>query len=72
MEVSQSIVCRWKKNKVIRKHTKAIKPTLNENNKLHRLSFTLSKCQYDEKYDSFKLKPHTNVVHIDKKHFLLT
>ena len=43
MEVSQSIVSRWKKDRVIRKHTNAIKHTLNDNNKLHRLSFALSK-----------------------------
>lgn len=41
MEVSQTTVCRWKENKVIRKHTNAIKPTLNENNKLHRLKFCI-------------------------------
>ncbi|XP_057526547.1 uncharacterized protein LOC130805777 [Amaranthus tricolor] len=72
MEVSQTTVCRWKKNKVIRKHTNSIKPTLNENNKLHRLSFALSKCEYDEKNDAFKFKPYTNVVHIDEKNFYLT
>ena len=43
MEVSPSTVCRWKKDKVVRKHTNAIKPTLNDHNKLHRLSFALSK-----------------------------
>ena len=48
MEVSQTMVCSWKKNKVIRKHINAIKPTLNENNKLRRLTFALSKCEYDE------------------------
>ncbi|XP_057521627.1 uncharacterized protein LOC130801764 [Amaranthus tricolor] len=72
MEVSQSTVCRWKRNKVIRRHTNAIKPTLNENNKLHRLSFALSKCEYNEQNDAFKFKPYTNVVHIDEKHFYLT
>ncbi|XP_057532862.1 uncharacterized protein LOC130810746 [Amaranthus tricolor] len=72
MEVSQTTVCRWKKNKVIRKHTNAIKPTLSENNKLHRLSFALSKCEYDEQNDAFKFKPYTDVVHIDEKHFYLT
>ncbi|XP_057520610.1 uncharacterized protein LOC130800874 [Amaranthus tricolor] len=72
MEVSISTVCRWKRNKVIRRHTNAIKPTLNENNKLHRLSFALSKCEYDEQNDAFKFKPYTNVVHIDEKHFYLT
>ena len=72
MEVSQTTVCRWKKNKVIRKHTNAIKPALAENNKLHRLSFALSKCEYDENSDAFKFKPYTNVVHIDEKYFYLT
>ncbi|XP_057548303.1 uncharacterized protein LOC130826748 [Amaranthus tricolor] len=72
MDVSQTTVCRWKKNKVIRRHTNAIKPTLNENNKLHRLSFALSKCEYDEQNDAFKFKPYNNVVHIDEKHFYLT
>ena len=43
MKVSQSTVSRLKKDRVIRKHTNAIKPTLNDNNKLHRLSFALSK-----------------------------
>ena len=66
-EVSQSTVCKWKKDKVIRTHTNAIKPTLNDNNKLHRLSFALSKLQYDEQNNSFKFKPHTNIVHIDEK-----
>ena len=68
MEVSRSTICRWKKKKVIRKHTNAIKQTLNEKNKLHMLSFELSKCQYDEQNDSFKFKPHTNIIHIDEKH----
>ncbi|XP_057526582.1 uncharacterized protein LOC130805814 [Amaranthus tricolor] len=72
MEVSQSMVCGWKKDKVIRKHTNAIKPTLNDNNKLHRLGFALSKLQYDEQNDSFKFKLHTNIIHIDEKHFYLT
>ncbi|XP_057518480.1 uncharacterized protein LOC130799400 [Amaranthus tricolor] len=72
MDVSQSTVCRWKRNKVIRRHTNAIKPTLNENNRLHRLSFALSKCEYDEQSDAFKFKPYTNVVHIDEKHFYPT
>ena len=72
MQVSQSTICRWKKDRIIRKHTNAIKPILNDNNKLHRLSFTLSKLQYDEKNDSFQFKPHTNIVHIDEKHFYLT
>ena len=72
MKVSQSTVCRWKKGRVIRKHINAIKPTLNDNNKLHRLSFTLSKLQYDEHTDSFKFKSHNNIVHIDEKHFYLT
>ena len=31
IKVSQSMVCRWKKDKVIRKHINAIKPTLNDN-----------------------------------------
>ena len=44
---------------------------LNEN-KLHRLSFALYKCEYDEQNDSFKFKPYTDVVHIDEKHFYLT
>ena len=72
MEVSQSTVCRWKKDRIIKKHTNAIKPTLNYNNKLHRLSFALSKLQYDEHTDSFKFKSHNNIVHIDEKHFYLT
>jgi DNA-binding XRE family transcriptional regulator len=72
MEVSQSTVCRWKKDKIIRKHTNAIKPTLNDNNKVHRLSFALSKLKYDEHNDTFTFKPHTNIVHIDEKHFYLT
>ncbi|XP_057538153.1 uncharacterized protein LOC130815683 [Amaranthus tricolor] len=72
MEVSQSTVCRWKRNKVIRRHTDAIKPALNENNKLYRLSFALSKCEYNEQNDAFKFKPFTNVVHIDEKHFYIT
>ena len=76
IKVSQTTVCRWKKNKVIRKHTNAIKPTLNENNKLHRLSFALSKCEYakceyDEQNYAFKFKTYTNIVHIDEKHFYL-
>ena len=70
MEVSQRTLCR--KSKVITKHTNTIKPTVNENNKLHRLSFALFKCEYDERNDSFKFKPHTNVVYIDEKHFYLT
>ena len=70
IEVSQSTVYRWKKDKVIRKHTNTIKPTLNDNNKL--LGFALSKLQYDEQNGSFKFKPHTNIVHIDEKHFYLT
>ena len=28
--------------------------------------------QYDENNDSFQFKPHTNIVHIDEKHFYLT
>ncbi|XP_057520874.1 uncharacterized protein LOC130801127 [Amaranthus tricolor] len=36
------------------------------------LSFALSKLQYDENNDSFQFKPHTNIVHIDGKHFYLT
>ena len=72
MQVSQSSVCKWKKDRIIRKHTNAIKPTLNDNNKLHRLRFALSKLQYDENNDSFQFKPHTNIVHIDEKHFYLT
>ena len=72
MDMSQTMVCRGKKNKVIKRHTNAIKPTLNENNKLHRLSFALSKCEYNEQNDQFKFKPITNVVHIDEKHFYLT
>ena len=72
MDVSQATVCRWKKDKVIRKHTNAIKPALTDNNKLHRLTFALSKIAFDEHNDSFKFKPHTNIVHIDEKHFYLT
>ena len=72
MVVSQSIVSRWKKDKVIRKHTNAIKSTRNVNNKLHKLSFALSKLQYDEYTDSFKFKLHNNIDHIDEKHFYLT
>ncbi|XP_057528114.1 uncharacterized protein LOC130806901 [Amaranthus tricolor] len=37
-----------------------------------KLSFALSKCEYDEHNDAFKFKPYTNVVHIDEKHFYLT
>ena len=70
--MSQTIVCRWKKSRVIRKHTNAIKLALNENNKLHKLSFALLKCEYDQHNDAFKFKPYTNVVHIDEKHFYLT
>ena len=49
MEILQSSFCTWKKNKVLRKHINALKPTLNEKkNKLQWLSFALPKCHYDE------------------------
>ena len=72
MGVSQSTVFRWKKKKIIRKHTNPLKPTLTEKNKLHRLSFALSKCHYDEHIDAYKYKSQDNIVHIDKRHLYRT
>ncbi|XP_057526476.1 uncharacterized protein LOC130805710 [Amaranthus tricolor] len=40
MGVSQSTIWRWKKKKCIRKHTNAIKPLLNDKNKLDRTQQT--------------------------------
>ena len=54
MGVSQSTIWRWKKKKCIRKHTNAIKPLLNDKNKLDRLIFCLTSCILDEHTCNFK------------------
>ena len=66
MGVSQSIVCRWKKKKHIRKHTNAIKPLLTDTNKNDRLFFCISSCIYDEQTNAFKFSDMSNIIHIDE------
>ena len=70
MGVTQSTVWRWKKKKYIRKHTNAIKPLLNDKNKLDRLIFCLTSCILDEHMSNFKVNDMSNVVHIDENFFL--
>ena len=72
MGVSQSTVWRWKKTKLIRKHTNASKPLLTDTNKNDRLFFCISSCSYDEQTDAFKFSDMSNIVHIDEKLFYLT
>lgn len=69
MGVSQSTVFRWKKKKLIRKHTIAIKPHLADNNKVERLIYVLSSCTLNSTTNTFKFTDISIVVHIDKKLF---
>ncbi|XP_057530016.1 uncharacterized protein LOC130808575 [Amaranthus tricolor] len=72
MGVSQSTVWRWKTKEIIRKHTNAIKPLLNDKNKLDRLIFCLSSCILDDEGINFRFNDMSNSVHIDEKLFYLT
>jgi hypothetical protein len=72
MNVSKSTVWRWKERNIIRKHTNAIKPLLNDQNKLDRLIFCLCSIAVKEEGRTFTFSDMSNVVHIDEKLFYLT
>ena len=72
MGVSQSTVFRWKKKKLIRKHTDAIKPHLTVNYKVDRLTYSLSSYTSGSMTNTFKFTDMSNVVHIDEKLFYIT
>ena len=71
MGVSQSTVFRWKKKKLIRKHTNAIKPHLSDNNKVDRLIYSPS-CTLNSMTNTFKFTDMSNIVQIDEKFFYIT
>ncbi|XP_074318911.1 uncharacterized protein LOC141655747 [Silene latifolia] len=70
--VSQSAIARWIADKTIESHTNAIKPQLNEKNKLDRLLFSLAQLHYDEVCKKVKFNDQSNVIHMDEKWFYLT
>ncbi|XP_051145930.1 uncharacterized protein LOC127261677 [Andrographis paniculata] len=72
MNVSKSIVGNRVKSGLIRPHTNAIKPSLNEKNKIERLKFSLNSLQIDSASKVIKFQSMSQVVHVDKKWFNLT
>ncbi|XP_074297024.1 uncharacterized protein LOC141627697 [Silene latifolia] len=70
--VSQSSIARWIADKTIESHTNAIKPQLNDKNKLDRLLFSLAQLHYDEVCKKVKFNDQSNVIHMDEKWFYLT
>ncbi|KAL1569271.1 hypothetical protein AAHA92_00767 [Salvia divinorum] len=71
-DVSKTTLVRWVKEKQIKPHTNAIKPTLTEANKLARLKWSLSQLQPNLEQEKVKFQPMHNVVHIDEKWFYMT
>ncbi|XP_074293268.1 uncharacterized protein LOC141620245 [Silene latifolia] len=70
--VSQSAIARWVADKTIESHTNAIKPQLNDKNKLDRLLFSLAQLHYDDVCKQVKFNDQSNVIHMDEKWFYLT
>ncbi|XP_074315280.1 uncharacterized protein LOC141651466 [Silene latifolia] len=69
---SQSAISRWVTDKTILSHTNAIKPQLNDKNKLERLLFSLGQLHYDEVCKQVKFNDQSIVIHMDEKWFYLT
>ncbi|XP_074265511.1 uncharacterized protein LOC141587948 [Silene latifolia] len=72
MGVPQSTVAKWVKMKLIRSHTSAIKPGLNDKNKLNRLLFCLKALHFDQLINKVLFNDQSNVIHLDEKWFYLT
>ncbi|XP_074277077.1 uncharacterized protein LOC141600731 [Silene latifolia] len=70
--VSPSTIQNWVKQKKIRSHTSALKPSLTDENKFHRMWFALSKLRYDRISNSLKFKEMSNDIHMDEKWFYIT
>ncbi|XP_057795059.1 uncharacterized protein LOC131011288 [Salvia miltiorrhiza] len=70
LQVSKSSVGTWIKQKLLRPHTNAIKPSLSEANKLCRMRFALSQLKCEA--ESIKFQPMKNVIHIDEKWFFMS
>ncbi|XP_057770789.1 uncharacterized protein LOC131013599 [Salvia miltiorrhiza] len=72
LEVSKSLVGVWIKEKKIRAHTNAIKPLLTQQNRLSRLTWSLSQLSAISANGRIKFQPMYNTIHIDEKWFYLT
>ncbi|XP_074290477.1 uncharacterized protein LOC141617194 [Silene latifolia] len=72
MGVSQSTISRWVTSKQIKSHSNAIKPGLNEKNKLARLLFSLAHLDYHEITKRVVFKDQSNIIHMDEKWFSKT
>ncbi|XP_057786554.1 uncharacterized protein LOC131003999 [Salvia miltiorrhiza] len=72
LSVSKSQVGNWIKERQIRAHTSAIKPTLNEVNKLARLRWSLSHLSPDISNGKLDFTGMHNTIHIDEKWFYIT
>ncbi|XP_074301159.1 uncharacterized protein LOC141632512 [Silene latifolia] len=70
--VGYGTVQRWVKQKKIRKHTNAIKPSLTDSNKLQRLIFSLSSIFVERNSGVVKFKDMSLKIHIDEKWFYIT
>ncbi|XP_074266732.1 uncharacterized protein LOC141590013 [Silene latifolia] len=70
--VSQSTISRWVTSKQIKSHSNAIKPGLNEKNKLARLLFSLAHLDYHEITKRVVFKDQSNIIHMDEKWFSKT
>ncbi|XP_074317890.1 uncharacterized protein LOC141653923 [Silene latifolia] len=70
--VSPSTIQNWVKQKKIRSHTSALKPSLTDENKFHRMWFALSQLRYDRISNSLKFKEMSNDIHMDEKWFYIT
>lgn len=70
--MSHSTLHRRVKEGTIRRHTNAIKPSLNDDNMKHRLRFCFSMLEIDTLDHEPKFVNMYNIVHIDEKWFYMT
>lgn len=68
----KSTVHNWVKRGILRSHSNAIKPTLNEANKRQRLMFCLDQVEASSVPSNPTFKSLKNVLHIDEKWFFMT
>ncbi|VFQ75508.1 unnamed protein product [Cuscuta campestris] len=70
--ISKSTVHNWVKRSILRSHTNAIKPTLNDANRRQRLIFCLQQLEETSIPSNPTFKGFKNVLHIDEKWFFMT
>lgn len=73
MGIGKTLLHTWIKQGLLRSHSSAIKPTLNDLNKLARLKWSLSQLNVNRlENGEIAFQSMNNTIHIDEKWFFLT